>query len=175
MPIDLRKIAAVLLGSTISFSAHAQSQDLSPFCLEKFTTLSYGNGVFNDQGDARASLDQIQSLLKAELTEDEFDQLAFDDALAYNPSNGLLDLLEAMLQVGINDISSFWLWLADIEEAPEEFKDALEEIADAFALPALVLPTVRKHLDFYQAEIEEGKRVIVVAHSQGNLFANEVY
>jgi hypothetical protein len=96
---------------------------------------------------------------------------------SHNPSDGTLqDLWETFVQNGQTDTSQFWRYLAGLDPLPDFLQDKLKEIAnsvDAFVVQSN--PAVQKHIEKYNKFLSEGNKVVVVAHSQGNLFANIAY
>lgn len=59
---------------------------------------------------------------------------------------------------------------------PDFLQDKLKEIANAVdATVVQANPAVQKHIEKYNKQLSEGNKIIIVAHSQGNLFANIAY
>lgn len=85
----------------------------------------------------------------------------------------LADLLETFVQNTQTDESQFWRYLAALDPIPEEFRDLLIETANKVNASILnANPAVQEHVLKYNKNLSEGNKVVVVAHSQGNLFAN---
>jgi len=149
------------------------------FCSgETGTVVTFGNGIMSeDRDDAGESRDKIRDSLYATLAPEEFNKLEFD--LAYNESYGLMaDLYESLKQrLGQdNVVVSFWRWLGGREVIPDEVQEELLKMATRFDFSTMVgEEDLANHLALYRNSILEGKKVMVVAHSQGNLFANAAY
>jgi hypothetical protein len=94
--------------------------------------------------------------------------------VSHNPSMGLLaDLLETFVQNTQTDISQFWRYLAALDPIPGEFTDLLIETSNKIDASILnANPSVQDHVEKYNKALSEGNKVVVVAHSQGNLYAN---
>ncbi len=59
---------------------------------------------------------------------------------------------------------------------PDWFADKLILLSTALDRSALVTSdSLKDHLNTYKTKIAEGKKVLLVAHSQGNLFGNQAY
>ncbi|WP_119464526.1 YfaP family protein [Vibrio sp. PID23_8] len=90
---------------------------------------------------------------------------------AHNPTQGgLLDFFEAVEQKLNIEESKIWAYLVGAEVMPEAVAEVFRDISAALvtsSAPAVV----REHVGIYNAELQEGQKVIVVSHSQGNLFA----
>jgi len=69
--------------------------------------------------------------------------------------------------------ASYWRWLGNLEIAPDWFQSATRSVASGFdLLESVVDEDLRRHIQRYEGLLMEGNRVLVVAHSQGNLYAN---
>lgn len=152
--------------------------DEGAFCqVPTGTVVVFGNGIMSTQKDAERSRNRIEAQLRATLTPDEFSKLEFD--LAYNQSYGLLsDVYESLKQKLLSDnvIVSFWRWLGNREEVPVPFREVLTDLATRFDFSTRVgTGDLDNHLLLYRASLLAGKKVLVVAHSQGNFFANAAY
>jgi hypothetical protein len=113
--------------------------------------------------------------LKEQLPPEEFEVLAFD--VAYNGTHGLpLDLLESTVQVLAGNTSRFWRLFWGLEIMPDWFADKFILLAGALDRSALVTTdSLKEHVTTYKTKIAEGKKVLLVAHSQGSLFGNQAY
>jgi len=144
-------------------------------CETKEAVIFFGNGVKSLKRDARDSIALIEKRLKAELLPEEFKTLEFD--IAYNGTHTLpLDLLESVIQLLTGNISKFWRYFFGLDPIPEWFAEnfiLLAGMLDESSL--LTTDSLAKHVNTYKTVIAEGKKVILVAHSQGNLFGNQSY
>ena len=171
----MKTFPSLVLAAIFSCAAVWPALAQQSFCVDKEAVVVYGNGVKSTQGDVKDSIEDIEDALKNLLPQERFDRLDFDTA--YNPTAGLLsDLLETFIQDQQTDTSQFWRILAGLVLMPEALAQAFEDLATAIDEAALVAnPTLQAHVDFYKAQILEGKKVLLVAHSQGTLFANQAF
>ena len=167
-------LLAAIFACAAAWPALAQDPTQS-FCVDKEAVVVYGNGVKSTKAATKLSIDDIEDALFFSLPQERFDRLDFDTA--YNPSAGYVDdLLETFIQDQQTDTSQFWRFLAGLELIPEALAQAFEDLTTAIDEAALVAnPTLQEHVIFYKAQILEGKKVLLVAHSQGTLFANQAY
>ena len=121
------------------------------------------------------------------LAELEFKLAYADNGGATGPGSlaGLAQLYEAFVQKQAANDSSFWRWLGGIAAAPDWFKTMMTDLATATNANAYVNDaTMQLQLNGdatdplqpgYRPLLKEGKRIIIVAHSQGNFYANTAY
>ncbi|MFY9826890.1 MAG: FG-GAP-like repeat-containing protein [Thermoanaerobaculia bacterium] len=141
-------------------------------CQPATATVFFGNGVFNTCSDAEAGTANLAASVPALLPESERPNVSF--ATACNPTKGhVADLWRAVKQRFNSDFSAFYRGLANLDPMPDFMQQALisksSEITSQAAVDDLAL---QDHIRQYKTEILEGRRVVVVAHSQGNFYAN---
>ncbi|BBO18639.1 conserved hypothetical protein [Candidatus Brocadia pituitae] len=136
----------------------------------------FGNGVWNDVESAEESRELLQKRLEIRISGTNLDRTITYE-LAYNPSNGYLaDLLETFEQDIQTNYSLFWNYLADWDTMPDFLQDRIIAIAkEVDAAVVSANPSVQEHIALYNAYLREGKIVVLVAHSQGNLYGNIAY
>ena len=136
-------------------------------------TIFYANGMNNDPDMARKSLNKLADKLTPFLPAG----LDVDFQLAYNHNEGFIpEMVEVTADKALDNWKSFWNYLSDIEIAPDWFQTAATSLmSGANALNYLVDADLQNQVAAYQAEIASGRKVIVVAHSQGNFYANAAY
>lgn len=144
-------------------------------CDTKDTEIFFGNGIRTTEKKAFDSRNIIKQRLKTNLTSEEFERLAFN--LAYNDTYGMpLDLLETTVQLLTGNVSRFWRLFWGLEVMPDWFAGKLILLSTALDKTALVTSdSLWKHVKTYQNTIAEGRKVVLVAHSQGSLFGNMAY
>lgn len=162
-------LAVALLIPNISYSADER------LC-QKGVFVFFGNGVWNDKEAADGSRRLLTRRLESKVSGTSLEGI-ITYGTSHNPSDGTLqDLWETFVQNGQTDTSQFWRYLAGLDPLPDFLQDKLKEIAnsvDAFVVQSN--PAVQKHIEKYNKFLSEGNKVVVVAHSQGNLFANIAY
>lgn len=136
----------------------------------------FGNGVWNDVESADKSRRLLQKRLETHILGTNLEGM-ITYKLAHNPSEGYSkDLLETFEQDLQTSYSLFWNYLADWDIMPDLLQDKIIEIAkevDADVVSAN--PSVQDHIEQYNTYLSEGKTVVLVAHSQGNLYGNIAY
>jgi hypothetical protein len=161
--------ALVLLVSPVKVRGQSCAQGATA------NALFFVNGVWNPTyASARQSayaLERLKGELGAAGT--------IDVRLAYNPGDGYLsDLVEAAGQrYGVStDWSLFSLWVAGevIPAAAEAAftRDIGLSTITKFLPPRTTSSVLQEHVSLYRAALCRGQKVILVAHSQGNFFAN---
>jgi hypothetical protein len=173
--MDLRLAISKAIISLLFFlsSGSLRAIPSEPRCLVPLQIL-FINGVFNTYKHASDSLESLQEHLENERFESV--GLRWDPEMSdivYNQSRGLLDLLEAYQQKKSEMTKDFWLWVGSVSKAPGWFTKAMRTIQILHASDAQNRDTWRA---IAQSEywIVYGSRVLVVAHSQGNFFANDL-
>lgn len=138
------------------------------------TRVYFANGMNNSPAAAHQSRRELQGLLTG------VPDLAWGSAylsnVAYNVNEGgVSEMLEAYGQHG-QDYEHFWVWMNHMEMAPQEFQDAYAENMSKFNEDISENdPDLRGHLAQYVRDLKSGKKVLIVAHSQGNFYANNAY
>ena len=137
------------------------------------THVFFGNGMFNEQNLAASGLRKLRrNLIESGYLQDE--KWKFE--LSYNHDEQAYSLLEAFRQRMGDQTASYWRWLSNLELAPEWFRSATKSVASGFDLiEAVVDEDLRRHVQRYEGLLMAGNRVLVVAHSQGNLYANSAH
>ena len=144
-------------------------------CDTKEAVVFFGNGLITDEDSAYSSRDLITKRLETAMSPEEFEVLDFK--LSYNDTHTLpLDLLESTIQFLTGNVSRFWRILWELDPMPDLVADQMLLLSGALDYSALLTTgNLRDHVKTYQNVIAEGKKVILVAHSQGNLFGNQAY
>lgn len=133
----------------------------------------FGNGVWNDKEQADSSRRLLTRRLESYVLGTNLEgKITY--ATAHNPSEGKLrDLMETFEQNLQTDWSQFWRYIAGLDPMPDFLQNKLIEIANTVDENVLRgNPAVGAHVQKYNKFLSEGNKVVVVAHSQGNLFAN---
>jgi hypothetical protein len=184
-PTRLLAALAITLASLLS-APHTLA---APDC-PQLSRVYFGNGVNVLRQDAEEALWPLAGLAEEAGVDDA------EVALAYNPTDGLLgDVLETLKQKAAEDDRFSWFVANNIlgytlrglaipsplarKYAPlvESIQNAVNEaVLKASGQPtAFYDATVGEHVSQYLTDIAAGNRVLVVAHSQGNLYANSAF
>jgi hypothetical protein len=162
--------------ATSCTSSLAGMEAMASSCpLAEGTVVFFGNGVWNTCSDANQSAMVLASAARDVLSSDEYAKTSFQ--MTCNPTRGhIADVWRATKQRFSSDSAAFLRALGGINLMPDFLRDALVDKADEIGASAAVDdPTLQQHVDIYNREILEGKKVVVVAHSQGNFYANLAY
>ncbi|HEX5716065.1 MAG TPA: hypothetical protein VF179_07900 [Thermoanaerobaculia bacterium] len=152
--------------------SYTESSQIS--CGSKAASIFFVNGVFTTQKGAQEALGVLTQSTRDYLPAEDFEELQF--YIAHNPTYLVLDLWEAVKQRLENDFSRFYRFLSGIEPMPDFMQEAYAALAAGIDIGALLSsPTAQNHINLYQRELLEGRKVVLVPHSQGNFFANRAY
>lgn len=167
----MKRVILTILFSVISLHAISCNNN------DKNISIFFGNGMFTDRDVADSGLAKLQIKLKDSLSSQTVDYQKVDYAVSYNQNEfWALQLLEVAVQQNIDNWSSFWNFLAGVEIAPDWFQEAMGDVATSFDRFSYVVDgDLQNHVQKYRAEISEGKKVLVVSHSQGNFYSNRAY
>lgn len=137
----------------------------------------YGNGIMCTEKEAEKSKAVLKKRLRSFLSSEELSRLEFK--IAYNHSYGFMsDLYESLKQKVVSDnfAISFWRWIGNIDAVPDVVRDTIKDMVSDFDVSEYFgEEDIANHIALYRTAIAEGKTVLLVAHSQGNLFANSAY
>jgi len=137
------------------------------------TNIFFGNGMFNNHHDADSDLVELEDRLR---TEGNLSEEGWAFELSYNHDEEAYSLIEVFRQRMGDQTASYWRWLGNLEMAPDWFQSATRSVASGFdLLESIVDEDLRQHIQRYEGLLMEGNRVLVVAHSQGNLYANAAH
>jgi hypothetical protein len=159
-------VVSLFLIAIVSASAHAQGTPATP------TNVYTLNGVLVKFVDARANLLALKYRVQPYLSDEE--NLVTDFFFIYNDTQGFDDLLEVLLaSLGLG-VGRFWEWLAGLEPFPDAVEGFFHRLAQysIWVANALDQNTINRVMDTARDAIKACKRVVVVAHSQGNLYLN---
>jgi hypothetical protein len=179
--------------SSCDLSACGQESERIP------TTIAYFNGMANTQKEASISLEAVADIIR------EDSSTPFTTELFYNPTEGVLEDLFEVFKQKLNESTEFrdrweifWDLLANrrnclrrilakltkqkVARAEKEYnsieevffqilKEKTEDLIEKKRPEALV----DQFASLVTSHFAEGRAVLAVAHSQGNLFANATY
>jgi hypothetical protein len=143
-------------------------------CGDTDTVVYFINGVLNFHDAAAASASELSSRLVDPASPPDAPQVEVE--LIHNHSFFMLDLFEAVRQRQQLAVSRFYRIMAGLELMPDFMVDLYLEAARLADLAGVAMDSeLISHIQTYKRQISEGKKVVVVAHSQGNLFANQAW
>ena len=143
-------------------TAHASSD-----CNEARPVLFFVNGVLNSYRDADESLRALSAQ-----TKNSFDRYE----LAYNTSEPiLLQMLQVLRQKLSSESKFYWSYFSRLIGS-DSINQELSKILTAITSSKYVSDAdLQKHLSLYKKSLGAGEKLILVAHSQGNFYANEAF
>ena len=144
-------------------------------CGTSETEVFFGNGIKTHLIQAELATQFLRLRLRRTLPPELYATLSF--STAYNPTEDFWrDVWEAFQQDVNTSWSQFFLMLSGEEDVSEEFRDLYLRLSAAFDQSAVAnSPTLQDHLRAYRDAIFQGRKVLVVSHSQGNYFANQAF
>lgn len=164
------------LGAVPAARALRVKCDKSPYDVD--LAVVYANGMFTTLEVAKANLERLRPLVDEKLKlEFKLEPYAATYAIAYNKKEGVFESIrrvvkERVAMTGSNLIRILsgldplpdWLdeqlnrYAAELDEAGFDDDDDLEQ-----------------HVQMYRDHLRSGHKVLVIAHSEGNLYANAAY
>lgn len=133
------------------------------------------NGVNSDPDDALDSIVALRSTLTSSLGYPAENCFEFDYAYNHNELY-FADFIEAARQVLGESSRSFWSFLARLDSAPGWFRDlVVAEISSLDYRTYVQDEDLQDHLRRYRESLDSGIPILLVPHSQGNLYANEAF
>ena len=165
-----KAIVKTILALTLVFLN--KSDSYASYCNE-MTHVFFGNGMFNEQGEAGNSMEVLkEKMVNAGSLSNE--QWKFD--ISYNHDEKLFSIFQVFRQRQGESASTFWRWIDGLSLAPDWFREKALELASRGEMNQAVRDAdLRRHVQCYKTVLMEGSRVLVVGHSQGNLYANSAY
>ena len=149
------------------------------------TTIVFGNGIGTSLDEAQNTRDHVlaPAILQAPVAAADGSCITF--ALAYDSTfvdstnniittaNFLAQLADAAVQEGIDFAANFWNYTDFVVTPPAWFVDLQRQLITSAT--SIYQPDLVNHEVFYNSELGLGHHIIVVAHSQGNLYVNQAY
>jgi len=162
------------LGAMVLIPSLGHTADES-LCAQKVKVF-FGNGVWNSIDDTQGSGRLLARKFDMKILGSDLEgEISYD--IAHNPSDGvLLDLLETFQQNYTEDVSKFWRFMSGLDPLPDFLQEKFMQVASEMDENLIRgNPSIQQHIEKYNKALIEGNKVVVVAHSQGNLFANISY
>jgi len=133
----------------------------------------YGNGMFITPARARVQALQMDRKIRPALPVGT--KVTF--SYAYNNSeDDVAQLLEVASQAIDDKSIKIPSWIKVPSSAPSQVQNAIKQARQTASADSYVRdPDLASHVARYKADLSAGKRVIVLAHSQGNFYANRAH
>jgi hypothetical protein len=136
------------------------------------------NGIWvPDESDARDEALILSAKLRTQISGTPAENQCTAVSYAYNTSHGVEDLLQASDQIFLGNYSQLWRILGRLVPSTPEYEQIFDQInGEIIKLDDLVSEDLDNHLTKYRESAQErGNRIILIGHSQGNLYANRAY
>ncbi|MCP5005603.1 MAG: PKD domain-containing protein, partial [Planctomycetes bacterium] len=139
----------------------------------------FGNGVLTHFDKAYKNRILLQNRLNTHISGSDLEgKISYDTS--HNPTAGyllfFLDFFETYVQDIQTNHSNFWRYLAGLDPMPDILQDKFKAIASEIdAVIVSTHPSVQEHITIYNGYLREGNIVVLVPHSQGNLYGNIAY
>ena len=185
----MHKSIISIVVALLVFSGIAQAQTNPDQCVSDANNIYYINGVDTGYSGAYASLKEIATAYESIFASDYPDQ-RFEFTVSYNATDGLeKDLAEFIrgkaIERGMLTLNSLHkaynflrkLWRLDTGQMTASERQLAEGVVGEEArrtkqlMDAGVLAS--SHTSRFRTDLSEGRKVLIIPHSQGNLFANE--
>ncbi|MGZ3770975.1 MAG: hypothetical protein ACXVCP_15420 [Bdellovibrio sp.] len=144
-------------------------------CEKKPIVMFFGNGMFNLYSEAWKSKMALEKFIvrNNDLYNGSIENSS-DIKISYNSDEiFFLQMLQVTEQKGLVETTNFLRYLSNINKAPNWFKEALnQQIKERMKEEVLKDKDLRKQVHDYEIVLKTKKIPLVVAHSQGNLYAN---
>ncbi|CAN5514198.1 hypothetical protein BH10BDE1_BH10BDE1_13870 [soil metagenome] len=133
----------------------------------------FGNGMFNSDRQADNNRAELETFMRARNLLSRGETVA----LAYNFSEAAAEqLLQVSTQKDEETGRSFFRWVSNLSSAPEFFRKIAQTAMTAYDLKAyLEDQDLRIQIERYEKDLKSGKVIVVVGHSQGNLYSNRAW
>ena len=169
-------VALALAASTLTVvqSAHALPSTCTRRKYGTDLAVVHANGMRTDLGDAKASLEKLRPLIETRL---HADQQSITYAVAYNQKKGWLTSIYKVIKERIPmSVSQIVRMLSGLEPVPEALRDELVRWAAERDLGGFEDDaSLTKHVNLYRQYLRTGRKTLVIAHSEGNMYANAAY
>lgn len=170
----------LLVFDTVSGEAWALAKLCRSDHQDKEIKVYFINGIHTSPAEARISLHHLFSLMETEIVTPPGTCLRF--GINVNPSTFAVDALEAAIQRLQMSPQEFWLALHNVSkyvplQARPLFILTLTGLLKSGLVDGIVdMDAIQKHAREYENQINEHcSNVVLVPHSQGNLYVNQAY
>jgi antitoxin component YwqK of YwqJK toxin-antitoxin module len=164
---------------TTRSSAMIRSSRQSASCKKDTgTVINLSNGAMTDAESAQRELTMLRTHVESAKASSAISGEKLSYVATYNSTkswiNRLLNwVLPKLDEDSPKSTSKFWRWLGNTEQPPQTFIDVSLDTAND---PAFVVPQeLQSHVGTYRTFIDEGRKVVAVAHAEGNLYVNQAY
>lgn len=171
-------IACYLVVVTLGVSPTASAQDC-PAHLPQWT-IAFVNGINTTESAAMKSAQAIANTVAARGGSQgiyQGENICLEFEYSYNHNEELyLDLVDSAGQKLGDEIGKIFSYLGNIEPLPDWFQQQLSDISVRATAGSYLLDSdLKGFVERYESLLSNGRRLVLIAHSQGNFYANEAY
>lgn len=172
-----------LLALTLLAATAPAAQGGGQTCGTQMTYVYFGNGINTTRTQAIDAAVTLRATMRASSASGIQAGDKIQWGFAYNrtaadniPGGAFIDVLQALPQWNNGLSVKLYRWISGIEAAPDWFRQAyLNHISTVDERSYVNDGDLRAHVTRYRELTEQGNRVIVVSHSQGNFYSNQAY
>ena len=136
-------------------------------CSSRESVLVFSNGMFNSKADARYSKARLQ---------EKFGKSFVKYDLAYNNNESIIEQLLQVYEQKISSRSRFvWSDLSRMSDNDSTRERTLERLKKINVESYVKDSDLRSHIQLYEDFLNKNMAVVIVAHSQGNFYANKSF
>ncbi len=140
---------------------------LADECSSRESTLVFSNGMFNSRKDARISKEALRK---------KFENSFVTYELAYNSNETIIEQLLQVYEQKMSSTSRFvWSKLSQMSDNESTRESTLEKLKKINAESYVKDSDLRNHIQLYKDFLQKNIAVVIVAHSQGNFYANKSF
>ena len=179
----LRTTVPVLLLVILGFHTNLYAQVNEECQPDDKTVVFFGNGMETPKRDAIDAKEALKIALEKDVSDGKFtlpadvqlDSICY--GVAYNTDElGYLDLFQAIRQFLEPNPTQTWQLISRLIRGPSGFQRAYAQIISYYNSDLYLNdPAFQEQIARYRTEITEGRKIIIVSHSQGNFYSNQAY
>jgi hypothetical protein len=146
--------------------------DKSPYDVD--LVVVHANGVRTDLAGAKANLERLRPLVDRQLGQQPY---AISYGLAYNQRKGWLASIYKLAKERLarSDAQAIRM-LGDLDNVPGWLREELIKLAaEREQIGFEGDASLERQVTMYREQLRSGRKVVVIAHSEGNMYANAAY
>ncbi|WP_369071073.1 hypothetical protein [Burkholderia gladioli] len=167
----MRKLVSLMISGSLLALPYSMQLNAAPAIstAPSNTAIVFVNGINNSFDDAVASLQVLKTQMNARNANN-----AYVYGNAYNASDGVLwDIYQVFKQKWIEGSSPADFWrMIDGGSVPANGMDAALKQKYIDILSNNQIPELPEHLKQYREYLKQNRKIVLVGHSQGTLYAN---
>lgn len=160
-------LSFLIVGNIISVKKMMAADQCDAPTAQETVRIYFANGMENTRPRAEKGRDKLKEILGMS---------HMDFGVSYNANKNWFKQFLQVHKQRNNSSEDFWHWSRNLHKAPQWFRNEYAERIEKFRKKFFFNDVdLRMHMDQYLADLNSGKKVVIVAHSQGNFYANNAY